>query len=279
MSLRKWRRSKPVLVDWFTVAAQTLNFIILVWLLKRVLYKPIMAAIDARETLVAAELAGAAAKMRSADKAAEEFKRKNEGLEHDRANLMTQASEEAKTQGRALLEAARVAADALQSKRRDALQREGKDLGRSLKDRAQHAFFTFSRRALKDLADSTLEAQVTAVFCERLRTMTKEDKARLSLAIQAAQPVSIRSAYSLPTDLQNSIQTAIDTVFERSIMLRFEVAPELVCGLDLTAAGQRVGWSIAEYLAAFEGEVTDALSVSPADQVKIPPPTKLLALT
>jgi F-type H+-transporting ATPase subunit b len=31
-----------MLIDWFTVGAQALNFLILVWLMKRFLYKPIL---------------------------------------------------------------------------------------------------------------------------------------------------------------------------------------------------------------------------------------------
>ncbi len=48
-----------MLIDWFTVGAQALNFLILVWLMKRFLYKPILNAIDAREKKIAAELADA----------------------------------------------------------------------------------------------------------------------------------------------------------------------------------------------------------------------------
>ena len=40
-------------IDWFTVGAQIVNFIVLVWLLKRFLYKPVLAAIDAREKRIA----------------------------------------------------------------------------------------------------------------------------------------------------------------------------------------------------------------------------------
>jgi F-type H+-transporting ATPase subunit b len=288
MSSRKRRRNKPVLIDWFTVAAQALNFIILVWLMKRVLYKPILAAIEARETLVAAELAAAAAKMNLADKAMDEFKRKNEDLERDRAARVTQATEEAKAQSTLLLEAARAAADALQSKRRDALQREVKDLNEDLRRRAQQAFFALARRAFKDLANGTLEAQVTAVFCERLRAMPKEDKDKLSAAIQSCtQPVLIRSAFPLTPNLQNTLQSVINETFGRPIMSRFEVEPDLVSGLELTAQGQRVGWSIAEYLAALERGISVALPTAapaanpspPAGQPAIPPSTALLAVT
>ena len=47
-----------MLIDWFTVVAQVVNFLILVWLLKRFLYKPILDAIDAREKRIAKESGG-----------------------------------------------------------------------------------------------------------------------------------------------------------------------------------------------------------------------------
>ena len=50
-----------MLIDWFTVGAQALNFLILVWLLKRFLYKPILHAIDEREKGIAAQLASSEA--------------------------------------------------------------------------------------------------------------------------------------------------------------------------------------------------------------------------
>jgi len=40
-----------MLIDWFTVGAQALNFIILVWLMKRFLYKPVQDAIAARGSI------------------------------------------------------------------------------------------------------------------------------------------------------------------------------------------------------------------------------------
>ncbi|MFQ3186924.1 MAG: F-type H+-transporting ATPase subunit b, partial [Marinomonas primoryensis] len=48
-----------MLIDWFTVIAQLINFLVLVWLLKRFLYRPILNAIDAREKRIADELADA----------------------------------------------------------------------------------------------------------------------------------------------------------------------------------------------------------------------------
>ena len=85
-----------MLIDWFTVVAQAVNFIILVWLLKRFLYKPILDAIDAREKRIAAELADADAKKAEALKERDAFLRKNEAFDGQRAALLSAAEAEAK---------------------------------------------------------------------------------------------------------------------------------------------------------------------------------------
>ena len=96
-----------MLIDWFTVVAQVVNFLILVWLLKRFLYRPILNAIDAREKRIATELADADAKKAEAIKERDEFQHKNEEFDRQRAALLSQATDEAKAERQRLLDEAR----------------------------------------------------------------------------------------------------------------------------------------------------------------------------
>ena len=103
-----------MLIDWFTVGAQALNFIILVWLLKRFLYKPILNAVDAREKRIAAELADADTKKAEAKSERDEFKQKNETFDQQRAALLTKAMDEAKAERQRLIDDARKSADCVE---------------------------------------------------------------------------------------------------------------------------------------------------------------------
>ena len=84
-----------MLIDWFTVAAQVINFLILVWLLKRFLYKPILRDIDAREQRIEAQLADADATKAEAQQERDEFLHKNEAFDQQRAARLSQATNEA----------------------------------------------------------------------------------------------------------------------------------------------------------------------------------------
>ena len=111
-----------MLIDWFTVGAQALNFLILVWLMKRFLYKPILHAIDEREKRIAAELANADVKKAEAEKERDDFQHKNAEFDQQRAALMTKATTDAQAENQRLIDEARKAAVALSTKEQAALK-------------------------------------------------------------------------------------------------------------------------------------------------------------
>src|SRR5271156_1984915 len=111
-------------IDWFTVAAQAVNFLILVWLLKRFLYKPILHAIDERERGIAAQFAQAETKKAEAQKERDDARHKIEAFDQERASLLKKATDEANAERQRLLDEARKDADSLRAKRQETLRNE-----------------------------------------------------------------------------------------------------------------------------------------------------------
>jgi len=250
-----------MLIDWFTVGAQALNFLILVWLMKRFLYKPILNAIDAREKRIAAELADADAKKAEAQKERDEFQHKNEEFDQQRAALLKEATDEARATRQRLLDEARKAADAMSAKRQETLAIEARNLNQAISRRTQQEVFAIARQALTDLATTSLEERLGEVFTRRLRTLDGEAKEKLGDALKtASDPALVRSAFDLPTEQCAAIQNAINETFSAEIRIRFETEPDLVSGIELTANGQKVAWSIADYLASLEKGVGELLT-------------------
>ncbi len=258
-----------MLIDWFTVGAQAFNFLILVWLLKRFLYKPILDAIDAREKRIAAELADAAAKQVEAHNERDEFQKKNEAFDKQRAALLSQATDEAKTERQRLLDEARKAADALSAKRAETLRSDARNLNQAIRRRTQQEVFAIARKALTDLATTSLEERMGEVFTRRLREMDGPTKDGLAKALKtASEPARLRSAFDLPAEQRAAIQAALNETFSAEIHLRFETAPELVGGIELTTNGQKVAWSITDYLASLGKGVDDLLKEKDTPEAK-----------
>jgi len=264
-----------MLIDWFTVGAQVLNFVILIWLMKRFLYKPILNAIDSREKKIAAELADADKKKAEAQKDSEDFQHKNEEFDQQRAALLKKATDDAKTEREQLLDEARKAADALSVKRHEALIKDANRLNEAITHRTQEEVFSIARKALADLATTSLEERICDVFMRRLGTMDERTKAGLAASLKAeSDPVLVRSAFALTPEQCAAMQKALNETFATDIHLRFETAPDIISGIELIMNGQKLGWSIADYLASLEKGVDALLKAKDTPAAKVVPKPK-----
>lgn len=263
-----------MLIDWFTVGAQVLNFLILVWLLKHFLYKPILNAIDAREKRIAAELADAAAGKAAADKARDEFLSQSKVLEEQHNTLFARARDDARCERERLMTEARREADGLRAKQESAMRNDRTRLGGEMTRLATKEVFAIARKALADLAAASLEERMGEVFTRRLHDMDSKAKDSLGIALRTSrEPALVRSTFDMPAKERATIQNALNETFSAEVRLRFETSPDTLCGIELTANGQKLAWSIAEYLAALEervGMLLDA-EISPAPRAVSPP--------
>ena len=249
-----------MLIDWFTVIAQTLNFLILVWLMKRFLYKPILHAIDQREKLIAKELADAAATQSDAQKEREEFQHKNETFDLQRASLLSKATDEVKAERQRLLDEARQAADDLSAERQESLKNDAKNLNQAIIHRTQEEVFVIARKALTDLAGTTLEERMLDLFLGKLKTIKGEEREQLTAAIKVTQnPVVVRTAFDLSASQSASTERAIRETLGIEKHIRFKTVSGLICGIELVTDGHKVAWSIADYLKSMENVIAELL--------------------
>jgi F-type H+-transporting ATPase subunit b len=259
-----------MLIDWFTVIAQALNFLVLVWLMKRFLYKPILHAIDEREKRVAAELADAAATKSDANKERDEFQHKNEEFDQQRSVLLSKATDEAKTERRRLLDEARREADALCAKRKEMLKKDTHNLNQAICLRTKQEVFAIARKSLMDLAGASLEERMIDVFIDRLRALDGEGKEQLISAFTAAHTtVTVRTAFELSPVLSDSTERAIKETLGTETLVLFETAQEMISGIQLTTDGHKVAWSLADYLVSLEKGVEELLNQNDRSEAKI----------
>lgn len=248
-----------MLIDWFTVCAQAINFLILVWLLQRYLYKPVLAAIDAREKKVAATIADAAGQVTKTQAASEELRKRTQAFDQAREDLMLKATEEAAAQRQRLIESARQDSQLLRGKLTQSLAAERAELGRQLSLRTQAEVFALTRKALVELAGASLEDRMIEVLVERLRTLPAEQR---PAPAAAERTVLVRSAHDPSPAGRTILEAAIRECIDKNIVIRFETAAELVCGLELSLGGVKLAWSVSDYLSTLAG---DAAAIATTD--------------
>jgi len=261
-----------MLIDWFTVGDQIVNFLVLVWLLQHFLYKPVLNAIDAREKRIAAELADADAKKAEAEKERTDFEDKNNVFNQHRSALLSKAADEAKSERERLIDQAKKDAESLRVTQADALRADQIRLGSEITLLAEKEIFAIARKALTDLATVSLEERVGEIFTRRLRELDPKAKQLLGDALKnSSQPALVRSAFELPADQRAAIQNALNETFSAVVRIKFEESQDVICGIELTANGQKVAWSISSYLNGLSKKVSDLVDTQSPPASKAAP--------
>lgn len=281
-----------MLIDWFTVIAQVLNFLILAWLLKRFLYRPILDAIDAREHRIATELADADKKSAESERQQDKFKKKNAAFDTEKEQRNNNLTAEIKTERARLFAKVREETDRLRDKLQLALKNDQLILQVTLSQRVREEVFAIVGKVLKDLADTNLEARITAVFIQHFQKLSHKELAGFKSAVQQSgsdvkSPLIIRSAFTFSKEQCALIEAAIKNIFchhttgEHSveknaedvingsdsthdkivdqIALKFVIDPTVISGIEINVNGQKVAWSIGDYLNSFAKGVDEIL--------------------
>jgi len=267
-------------INWFTVIAQVINFLILVWLLRHFLYKPVLKAIDEREKKIASQLKDAADKETKAKKEQDEFAKKNEAFDQKKKGLMEKAVAETNVERDKLLEIARNDAAALQSKLEKALKATQEKLNHDIVQKTQQEVFAIARKTITDLSSVSLEEQSTKIFIKHIKELKKDEKKQFSEAFKLGSnlvaakqsPILIQSAFDLPEKQQIEIKKAVNELLGTETQFQFKTAPEIISGIELTSNGYKLAWSISEYLISLQKSISETLNiVTKKDETKNTP--------
>jgi F-type H+-transporting ATPase subunit b len=242
-----------VLINWFTVVAQIVNFIVLVYLLKRFLYKPIMKAMDERERRIAARLEEAEKREKRAQQELEQYGQKNKELDTQREALVSRIKEDVEAQRKELVSQAREDVDAIRTNWYHALEREKEAFLQDLRERMGMHTCAVARRALKALGNVELERHIVRVFVERLRSLDEGEQSALRESVQRSKSeVVVASAFEISQDMSEEIAQTLQEHLSESIALRFKISPDVVCGIELRAQGRKIAWSMRDYVDGLE---------------------------
>lgn len=253
-------------IDWITVTAQIVNFLVLVWLLKHFLYGPVIQAMQKREQRIQARLDSAAQQEQDARDEAERYRDQQQTLDRERDEILADARQKADETRRTLKQEARDEVDGQRRRWLDELERDKEEtlseISRQVARQVAHA----TRQALSELADAELEAQAVKVFLKRLHALDKDEQKDLAQALSGDAEAVLTSAFDLPKTLRDQIDSAISKLLGSKTPLRFEQRAELACGLELAVADRKIGWNIADYLDGLEQDLEAALRPSSGAQ-------------
>jgi len=243
-------------IDFFTLGAQIINFLVLVLLLRHFLYRRVVRAMDEREARIDSRLKEAQERKKEAEQEAESYRKKNQELLDRDEELLAKAREEADIWRKKLEENARIEVEENKARWYEAVERQKEAFLIDLRRRAGEQTYIIVRRVLKDLANDDLERQIINTFIKLLANLEDDEKE----AIKAFdQGIIIRSAFEIPEIMRRMVEETVRDQIGNDSSIRFETAPDLICGIELHARDRQITWSLASYLDALEEDISRAL--------------------
>jgi len=259
-------------IDWFTLIAQIVNFLILVFLLRYFLYDRITHAMDRREENIASRLNEAEARKREAEGEVRSYKNKQEELEEKRSRLISEAHQEAEEQKKKLLQKAKEEVDQSREKWYRAIEQQKEAFLAELKKRAGESVHQIARRFLRELADTNLQSKMIDTFMKKIRQveagesslvrLTKEQGLGEVSSGEGEGEILLISSFDIEPELRQKLSEALEGE-KKEEKVRFQVSRSLICGLELHLKGKKIAWSLDSYLDGLEERVGEALKRNP----------------
>jgi len=239
-------------LNWSTFILEIINFLILVWILKRFLYKPVMDAIAARRAGIEQEMQAASQKDEEAQVLKTQYEHRLEDWEREkraaREQLHTEIEQE-RQRRQAQLQSS--LAQEQQKARVIAAQQEQERQHQSEQQALQNGV-RFTSKLLSELASAELEARLVDKLLEQLQTLPAAERDRLRQALNAHElTAQIQTAFPLNQDRRKRLQQALQNFSDQRVACEFEQDPDLLAGTRIRLGPWLLHANLQDELQAF----------------------------
>jgi F-type H+-transporting ATPase subunit b len=217
-------------IDWWTLALQVVNVVVLIWLLKRFFWRPLSAMIEQRRAAAQQMLADAEGKRSQAAAALADIERTRAGFASEREAILTAARDAAEQTRRAMLAAATQEAAALQAAARAAIDKQHDAAEQAWTERANLLAVAIAERLLARLEGPVINATFLDWLLGELRRLPENVRHGVAADGVVLQAVS---ATPIASSDQEHYRQLIGEAFGGRPQITFQVDPALIAGFEL----------------------------------------------
>lgn len=240
-----------MLIDWFTVGAQIINFLILIWLLKRLLYGPILRAMHEREERVRSRLEDARNTRREAEEELQRLQSERQELERARDEHMAQARREIKAWKDEAMAKAHAEVEEKRASWQQAVRQERERELEKMRKRIVGQVLAVSEKALEDLADESLERKAADKFLSELRRRRTE----VDDGFIHAGAVTLRIGGQVSEETGQRLRRELHEIFPEARDIEISRDTDMGLGLTVVAGDRKWDWTLHGYLRDLEQEI------------------------
>ncbi len=232
----------------WTFLFEIVNFVVLAYILHRVLYRPLRAAIDRRRAAIAQAQADADKARADALAMQKQLQEQLADVDRQRHEALQKTRELAEAERQRLLAEAEKAIQGRQEDARAAIERQREDALRSLRAEVNAAAAGLAERLLREAAGTTLERQLARRLVESLSKLPEDERSRVREDWKSNDGAVVESAAALDAASLEEINQAVEAVVGQKVKLAVETRPALLAGARLRIGGRLWDASLAGQL-------------------------------
>ncbi len=217
-------------IDWWTLGLQTVNVMLLVWLLGRFFWRPVSAMIEQRRVTAQQILTDAEGKRNQASAALAEIEQTRAGFVKEREAILAAAHEAAERAKAASIEDAASKANSLEAAAKLAIEKEKIDAEKAWADRASQLAVEIAGRLIERLDGDAVRTAFLEWLLKEIRALPEAVR---HAAIGKGVTLKAVTATPLTTANQEHYRTQIGEAFGASPEISFKTDPNLIAGLEL----------------------------------------------
>jgi F-type H+-transporting ATPase subunit b len=237
-----------------TFILEVINFLVLVWILKRFLYRPVLDIVAQRRARIDETVADAKRKEAEAQSLKERYEKRLVRWEAERNEARDKLAHELDEERAGRLAELRQSLDREAEKGRAAEERRLADLGNKLEQRGLELGARFASRLLAASATEALQGKLLDCFLADFDATPRDRIASLlGNADLPPDSVEISSAFKLSRSQQQALEDRATSLCGADVPVSFTEDPSLVAGLRMTIGGCVLGLNLKDELDGFAG--------------------------
>ncbi len=243
-------------IDWWTLGLQAVNFLILVWLLTRFLYRPVKHIIEQRKALVDQARDAAEKAKAGAEEARRQFEEERAKLPGERQEMLKTAHDELEQDRQKILNSAKAEADKLIAAAKVSIEDERREAVKNIKTEVAGLAAALAGRVLGASASGSLNGVFLARLEDEIKSLASEERERLKRDMaEAGAKLSIVTAQDLAAGEREDWAARITRALDLSGKPEFVTDPTILGGAELRFPHAALRFSWAEQLKAAEKEL------------------------
>lgn len=239
-------------LNWSTFVLEIINFLVLVWILKRFLYQPVMDVIARRRESIEKQLAEARQRSADADKLSEQYKHRLADWEQERQKAKEKLTHELEDYRLQQLDKLKTELAQEKEKIHVTRSRQEKQAFREIEQRALQQGAEFASRVLAEAAGPELENRLFDLLLHELVALTDDQISTLSNNWgESPEQIMVTSAYPIAEDKRGQLENILRKITGLSVPIDYDVDNKLLAGLNITIGAWVLQLNVRDQLQGF----------------------------